>query len=87
MPLLEAMASRLPIVASNVSAIPEVVGDAGLLVDPRSPSEVAAAIQRVLEDPGLAGTLGEAGRQRARQFTWVRTAQQTKTFFENALGD
>ena len=85
MPLLEAMAARLPIVASNVSAMPEVVGEGGLLVDPRSPSDIAAAIERILEDPGLAANLGEAGRQRARRFTWAQTAENTKTFFENAL--
>ena len=86
MPLLEAMAARLPIVASNVSAMPEVVGEAGLLVDPQSPSEITAAIQRILEDPGLGASLGESGRQRARRFSWAKTARQTKKFFEVALG-
>ena len=85
MPLLEAMAARLPIVTSNVSAMPEVVGETGLLVDPRSANELAAAMQRVLEDPALAANLGEAGRQRARRFTWAKTAENTKIFFENAL--
>ena len=86
MPLLEAMAARLPIVSSNVSAIPEVVGTGGLLVDPKSPTEIAAAIEHILEDPGLASVLGETGRQRARRFTWRKTAENTKIFFEKALG-
>jgi len=86
MPLLEAMAACVPIVASNWSAIPEVVGEAGLLVDPNSPHELATAIEKILDTPRLATGLGEAGRQRARHFTWSHTAEETKAFFERALG-
>jgi alpha-1,3-rhamnosyl/mannosyltransferase len=86
MPLLEAMASGVPVVASNVSAMPEVVGDAGVLVDPRSPAELARAIERLLADPPAARALGERGRARARQFTWERAALATKAFFERASG-
>jgi len=86
MPLLEAMAAGTPIVASNSSSLPEVVADAGLLVDPRSPQEIAQAIERLLTDRDLATTLIERGRQRARQFTWDQTADQTKAFFERVSG-
>jgi len=86
MPLLEAMAACVPIVASNWSAMPEVLGDAGLLVDPNSPHELATAIEKILDTPRLATALGEAGRQRARHFTWSRTAAETKAFFEMAMG-
>lgn len=86
MPLLEAMAAGAPIVASNTSSLPEVVGEAGLLVDPRSPSEIAQAIERLLTNRDLATTLVQRGRTRARQFTWDRTADQTKAFFERVCG-
>lgn len=86
MPLTEAMAAGLPIVASNRGAIPEVVGNAAILTDPLSVSEITAGMQRILETPRIAETLGETGRQRAQQFTWAKTAAQTKTFFERTLG-
>ena len=86
MPLLEAMAACVPIIASNWSAMPEVVGDAGVLVDPNSPHELATAIEKILDTPRLATALGEAGRQRARHFSWTKTAEETKAFFEEAAG-
>jgi glycosyltransferase involved in cell wall biosynthesis len=86
MPLLEAMAACVPIVASNWSAMPEVLGEAGLLVDPNSPHELATAIEKILDTPRLSTALGEAGRQRARHFTWEHTATETKAFFEKAMG-
>jgi glycosyltransferase involved in cell wall biosynthesis len=82
MPLLEAMAAGAPIVASQTSSLPEVVGDAGLLVDPRSPSEIAQALEQVLTNRDLAAALVAKGRARARQFTWDKSADQTKAFFE-----
>lgn len=82
MPLLEAMAARVPVVTSNVSAMPEVAGEAAVYVDPRDPDDLAGAIGRVLEQPELASALGEGGRRRARQFTWEATAAHTKAFFE-----
>ncbi|MFN2468622.1 MAG: glycosyltransferase family 4 protein [Gaiellaceae bacterium] len=73
---LEAMACGAPVVASRASSVPEVVGDAGLLCDPRSETELAAALLRVLEEPGLADELRRRGRARAREFTWERTARE-----------
>jgi glycosyltransferase involved in cell wall biosynthesis len=86
MPLTEAMAARLPIVASNRGAIPEIVGDAAILADPLSVSDIATGMERILETPAIASALGETGRQLARRFTWKETAAQTKAFFEQALG-
>ena len=86
MPLTEAMAARLPIVASDRGAIPEIVGDAAILADPLSASDIATTMERILETPQIASALGETGRQRARRFTWENTAAQTKAFFEQALG-
>ena len=86
LPLVEAMAARLPIVTSNTGAAPEIVGTGGACVDPLSVSEIAGAIERVLSDEEEAAALAAAGRERARTFSWDKTAVQTKAFFELALG-
>ncbi len=71
---LEAMACGTPVVASNAASLPEVVGDAGLLVDPTDVAQIAAAIDRLFADDGLAAELAERGLARARHFSWERTA-------------
>jgi glycosyltransferase involved in cell wall biosynthesis len=86
LPLLEAMAARLPVVASNRSAIPEVVGDAGLLVDPLNVEKMASTIERVLVHADEAAALGEAAYHQARRFSWKITAAATKAFFETIYG-
>ncbi len=77
LPLLEAMACGVPVVTSNVSSMPEVAGDAALLVDPRDVDGLAAAIARVLRDGALRDRLRGAGIARARRFSWTVTARQT----------
>ena len=77
MPVLEAMACGTPVVTSNNSSLPEVAGDAALLVNPRSPEEIADAIQRLLRDETLRADLSTRGLLRARQFTWEQTARKT----------
>jgi glycosyltransferase involved in cell wall biosynthesis len=80
--VLEAMAQRKPVVATPVGGTPELVadGETGLLVPPRDPEALAAALRRLLEDPDLARRLGEAGRARvAERFT---AAQQTRRVLE-----
>jgi glycosyltransferase involved in cell wall biosynthesis len=78
-PPLEAMASGVPVIASNNSSLPEVVGDAGILVDPSEPSELSDAMSRVLRDSGLRKRMARQGRQRAKSFTWERTARSFMT--------
>jgi len=73
--VLEAMACGLPVVASNTTSIPEVVGDAGFLCDPHDVDGLAAALRRVLDDSALAGGLRARGYERAAAFTWERTAE------------
>jgi len=85
MPLLEAMAAGAPVITSNISSMPEVVGDAGRTVDPRSAGEIAREVERVLTDPALAAHLREAGRRRAREFTWEKSALATRAFFERHI--
>jgi glycosyltransferase involved in cell wall biosynthesis len=75
-PLVEAMQSGVPIVASSTSCIPEVVGDAALLVDPRNIEEMSAAIHRAWSDEPLRAQLVARGLRRGKLFTWENAAQQ-----------
>ena len=77
LPPLEAMSCGTPVIASNASSLPEVVGDAGLLLDPHDPTAWADAAQHVIEDEGLRRELSRKGLQRAEQFTWGRCARET----------
>jgi len=86
MPLLEAMASGVPIVASGTSSIPEVVGDAGILVDPLSISEMSQAILKLLNDNSLRSSFSQKGIQRAKQFTWERAARETLEIYREIIG-
>jgi glycosyltransferase involved in cell wall biosynthesis len=85
-PPLEAMACGTPVVTSNTSSLPEVVGDAAVLVDPLDISELAGAMERVLTDTGLQRSLIEKGLARAKQFTWERTARETINLYHQLLG-
>lgn len=77
MPVLEAMASGTPVVTSNTTSLPEVAGDAALLVNPESPEDLGTALLRVLRDEPLRQALRAKGLERVKQFTWERTARQT----------
>lgn len=73
--VLEAMASGAPVVASRVTSVPEVVGDAGLLCDPQSPESFAAAVSRLVGDADLRAALSARGLARASLFTWDKTGE------------
>lgn len=77
LPVLEAMACGAPVVCGNRSSLPEVAGEAGLLVDPTDTEAIAGAIQRVVEDDGLRRSLGEKSLAQAANFSWQRTAAET----------
>ncbi len=77
LPPLEAMACGTPTIVSNVSSLPEVVGDAALLVNPLDIEEIAVAMQRLLTDDDLHVELSEKGLQRAHTFSWARAARRT----------
>lgn len=90
MPPLEALASGVPVVTSASTAIPEVVGDAGLLVDPKDPKGLQAAIQSLLQSPALRTQLAQRGLARADHFTWKAAAQNLaqayRTYFKTVDG-
>jgi glycosyltransferase involved in cell wall biosynthesis len=84
-PPLEAMAVGIPVVASNATCLPEVLGDAALLEDPADEAAFARALEEVLSRPGLRARLVEAGRRRATLFTWSRCAELTVRAYREAL--
>jgi glycosyltransferase involved in cell wall biosynthesis len=77
LPLIEAMASGTPVIASNVTSIPEVLGDAGLLLDPLDRECWTQAIVDIVNDEGRRARMRAAGLRRAAEFTWARTARLT----------
>lgn len=85
MPLLEAMASGTPVIAGNLSSLPEAAGSAALLVDPGDEEALEEAIVRVIGDSALRDELITKGRERALQFTWSRTARATADVYRRAL--
>ncbi len=85
-PPLEGMACGVPVVTSTSSSIPEVVGEAALCVDPLSHEAIAEAIQAVLSSKALRSDLREKGLQRAKQFSWERTARETLQVYEDVAG-
>ncbi len=85
LPILEAMACGAPVIASDVSSLPEVAGEAGILVDPKDSAAISAAIMRLERDDGLRTRLVENGFQRAKQFSWERAARQLKRVYDRIL--
>lgn len=76
LPILEAMACGTPVITSNTTSIPEIAGNAAMLVDPLNVDEIAEAIQEVIINDQLRDTLRQKGVQHASQFTWEKTSQQ-----------
>jgi glycosyltransferase involved in cell wall biosynthesis len=84
LPILEAMLRGVPVACSNVSAMPEVAGEAARYFDPLRTEDIAAALLDLLGDPALAARLVVAGRERARGFSWEKTAELTLDSYERA---
>jgi glycosyltransferase involved in cell wall biosynthesis len=87
LPVLEAMARGVPVVCSDRGALPEVAGDAALVVDPDDHEALTAALSGVLGDSALAADLAKRGRARAARFNWLRTAELTLTAYERAASE
>lgn len=85
LPVLEAMACGSPVVTSSTTSLPEVAGDAGILVDPLSVEAIAEGLWRVLSSPTLQDSLREKGYLQAKKFTWSGTAQSTLDGYQAAL--
>jgi glycosyltransferase involved in cell wall biosynthesis len=85
LPILEAMACGAPVVASNRAAMPELLGDAGLLVDPEDVQALADSIAQIINDRTLAGELGQRGLARSRQYSWAATARRTMAVYHAAV--
>ncbi len=84
LPPLEAMACGAPVVAANATSVPEVCGDAALLVPPGDAEALAEALERVIRDPDLRSWMAQRGRERAAGYTWERTARLTAQALEEA---
>jgi glycosyltransferase involved in cell wall biosynthesis len=87
LPPLEAMASGTPVVTSNVSALPEGVGDAAVLIDPYDPDAIAAGLRRVLEDEDLRADLRARGYRRAREFSWERSVARIREIYGEVVAE
>jgi glycosyltransferase involved in cell wall biosynthesis len=87
LPPIEAMASGTPVVTSNVSSLPEVAGDAALLVDPYDPVAIADGIDRVLRDEGLRRDLRMKGLARAKQFSWESSVRRVHDIYRQAVAE
>jgi alpha-1,3-rhamnosyl/mannosyltransferase len=86
-PVVQAMAAGVPVITSAVSSLPEVAGEGAVYVDPRSTSELTAALCRVLTSPALRDQLGREGRERAsRMFRWEDCAKRSAEFFRSLAG-
>ncbi len=86
LPPLEAMACGAPVITSNTSSLPEVVGDAALMVDPLSVEEIAAALHKLLGEPDLRREFREKGLARATKFSWKNSAIETLRVYQSILG-
>ena len=82
LPLLEAMACGTPVIGSNTSSLPEVIGDAGLQVDPRNVDDIARALMQMIEQPELRERSIGLGLERAKQFTWDKAARELLAIYD-----
>ena len=73
-------------ITSRISSLPEIAGDAAVLIDPRSPEDIACALAHVWNDDALHADLARRGVERARSFTWERTARETVAVYDKVLG-
>ncbi len=87
MPLLDAMASGVPVLASNVSALPEVTGDAALLVDPAEAGAIAEGLRKLISDPQVREQLIQKGLARSREFTWENAVEKTWKVYQELLAN
>jgi glycosyltransferase involved in cell wall biosynthesis len=85
-PVLEGFAAAVPVICSNVSSLPEIAGDAAFLVNPESEEEIAEAILKIVEDNSLREKLVEKGKERLKDFSWKKTAEEVMKIY-GAMAD
>ena len=84
-PIIESMAMGTPVVTSNLSSMPEVAGDAALMVSPGEVDEIAAAVDQIIGDEGLLRDLTDKGLRRSLEFSWADAAEKTESVYRTAL--
>lgn len=87
MPPLEAMACGTPVITSNVTALPEVVADAGITVDPKSEVQICQAMKKILEDDSIREKYQKLGQQRASKYTWKHSARRLSSLYQTIMPD
>jgi glycosyltransferase involved in cell wall biosynthesis len=87
LPLLEAMQCEVPVIASNTTSIPEVVGDAGILVDPKDVDALCQALLDLLTDNSLSQELKRKGLERAKLFSWDKSAADTVEVYKRIISN
>ena len=85
LPVLEAFASHLPVITSSRSSLPEVAGDAAILINPTDVAALSEAMQKIITDEPLRNQLTEKGLARAREFSWERCAKETKAVYQRVI--
>lgn len=85
MPVLEAMSLAAPVIASRVSSIPEIVGDAGILIDPSQEGEISRAMGNLVRNPGLRQTLKEKAKHQAARFSWKSSARKVLDLYQDVI--
>jgi glycosyltransferase involved in cell wall biosynthesis len=86
LPILEGMSIGAPVITSNVTSMPEIAGDAALLVDPRNPGAIAEAMRSCYLNGAVKAELRQHGQGRLEAFTWERAAAETVAVYRRALG-
>ena len=86
-PPLESMVCGTPVITSNTTSIPEIVGDAALQIDPNSQEELETAVYKLLIDSSLRNNLIQSGLARAKQFSWQRMAEETLDIYKSIIAD
>jgi len=87
LPVLEAMAYDTPVITSNVSSLPEIAGDAALLVNPYDEGQIAEAMDKVMRDPEQRRQLIERGREQVKKYSWMETARRTLELYEQVYNE
>lgn len=85
LPILEAMACGVPVITSNISSMPEIAGNAAVLVDPKNVDEIQKSIKEIKEDKGLRNELVQKGLKRSKEFSWEKAARETFNVYESLM--